>query len=129
MGSPTTNFYNMAFERQGFGDDVRAVQRLWLAGDRDGARRRVPAAIGMGTNLLGTADTIRDRLRLYRNAGVTTLRAQLQGDPTAHLERQIDDLGRLLDLVADVNNEPVHPASTETDGVEPSPPSVPRSRP
>jgi F420-dependent oxidoreductase-like protein len=108
MGSQTTNFYNNAFERQGFGDDVRAVQQLWLAGDRDAARRRVPAAIGLGTNLLGTADMIRERLRLYRAAGVTTLRAQLHGDPTTDLERQIDDLGRLLDLVADVNREPTN---------------------
>lgn len=108
MGSPTTNFYNQAFERQGFGDDVRAVHELWLAGDRDAARRRVPAAIGMGTNLLGTDDTIRERLRLHRDAGVTMLRAQLQGDPTADLARQIDDLGRLLDLVADVNAERPH---------------------
>ena len=49
MGSATTNFYNDAFERHGYGDDVRAVQRLWLAGDRDAARRRVPTAIGLGT--------------------------------------------------------------------------------
>jgi hypothetical protein len=68
----------------------------------------VPAAIGLGTNLLGTADMIRERLRLYRAAGVTTLRAQLHGDPTTDLERQIDDLGRLLDLVADVNREPTN---------------------
>ena len=108
MGSPTTNFYSNAFERQGFGDDVRAVQELWLAGDHDAARRRVPTAIGMGTNLLGTADTIRERLRLYRDAGVTMLRAQLQGDPTTHLERQIGDLARLLELVADVNAEARH---------------------
>ena len=39
MGSATTNFYNNAFERQGYGDDVREVQRLWLAGDKDAARR------------------------------------------------------------------------------------------
>jgi F420-dependent oxidoreductase-like protein len=109
MGSPTTNFYSNAFERQGFGDDVRAVQELWLAGDRDAARRRVPTAIGMGTNLLGTPDIIRDRLRLYRDAGVTTLRVQLQGDPSIHLERQIRDLGELLDLVAEVNREAPQP--------------------
>lgn len=121
MGSPTTNFYNMAFERQGFGDDVRAVQQLWLAGDRDAARRRVPAAIGMGTNLIGTPDMIRERLRLYRDAGVTTLRAQLQGDPTAHLERQIDDLGQLLELVADANSEPRDRVTTDHRRELPSP--------
>ena len=36
MGSATTNFYNDAFARQGYGDDVRAVQRL--AGRRPGGR-------------------------------------------------------------------------------------------
>ena len=35
MGSATENFYNEAFARQGYGDDVREVQRLWLAGDRE----------------------------------------------------------------------------------------------
>ena len=108
MGSATTNFYNEAFARQGYGDDVRAVQQLWLAGDREAARRRVPTAIGLGTNLVGTDELIRDRLRLYRDAGITTLRAQLQGDPAHDLQRQLDDLTHLLDLVHDVNEEASH---------------------
>lgn len=105
MGTANRNFYNDAFERQGYGDDVRAVQQLWRDGDRIGARRRVPTAIGLGTNLIGTDDLVRDRLRLYRDAGITTLRAQLQGDPAQDLNRQVDDLGRLLDLVDTVNAE------------------------
>jgi F420-dependent oxidoreductase-like protein len=107
MGSSTTNFYNDAFARQGYGDDVRAVQQLWAAGDRDAARRRVPTAIGFGTNLIGTDDTVRQRLRLYRDAGVTMVRAHLQGDVVHDLDRQVDDLARLMDLVAEVNAEPV----------------------
>jgi F420-dependent oxidoreductase-like protein len=101
MGSATTNFYTRAFERQGYGDDVRAVQQLWLAGDKEAARQRMPLQIGLGTNLIGTDELIRDRLRLYRDAGVTTLRAGLQpGD----LNAQLSDLARLLDLVDDVNS-------------------------
>jgi alkanesulfonate monooxygenase SsuD/methylene tetrahydromethanopterin reductase-like flavin-dependent oxidoreductase (luciferase family) len=47
-------------------------------------------------------DLVRERLRLYRDAGITELRAQFGGgDPDRHL----DDLGHLLDLVADVNAE------------------------
>jgi hypothetical protein len=42
LGSATSNFYNEAFARQGFGDDVCEVQRLWLSGDQDAARKRVP---------------------------------------------------------------------------------------
>jgi F420-dependent oxidoreductase-like protein len=102
MGSSTTNFYNRAFERQGYGDDVREVQRLWLDGDKEGARRRVPDAVGYGTNLLGTDGTVRERLQLYRDAGVTTLRVGTQGS----MDRRLDDLGRLLELVARVNAEP-----------------------
>ena len=102
MGSSARNFYNDAFGRQGFGEDVAEVQRLWLAGDRDEARRRVPTEIGFATNLIGTDDIIADRLRLYRDCGITTLRASFADED---LHRRIDDLGRLLDLVATVNAE------------------------
>ena len=105
MGSAATNFYNDAFDRQGFGDDVRDVQRLWLAGDKEAAGRRVPDAIGFRTNLIGTDDTVRDRLRLYRQAGVTTLRIGLQGPPGDDIDRQLGDLARLLELVEGVNAE------------------------
>jgi alkanesulfonate monooxygenase SsuD/methylene tetrahydromethanopterin reductase-like flavin-dependent oxidoreductase (luciferase family) len=106
MGSATTNFYNNAFERQGYGDDVREVQRLWLAGERDAAAKRVPIAIGLGTNLIGTDDLVRDRLRLYRDAGITTLRTTFHRDPpTDGIDAPLDDLGRLLDLVREINDE------------------------
>jgi F420-dependent oxidoreductase-like protein len=109
MGSAGTNFYNNAFERQGYGDDIREVQRLWLAGDKDAARRRVPIAIGLGTNLIGTDDLVRDRLRLYRDAGITTLRANLHGGPDADVDQQLGDLERLLDLVRQVDVETTRP--------------------
>ena len=102
MGSSSQNFYNDAFARQGFGDDVREVQRLWLAGDREAAADRVPLEIGLGTNLVGPPDLVKQRLRLYRDAGVTTLRAGLAG---ADLGAQVATLGLLLDLVNDVNGE------------------------
>jgi F420-dependent oxidoreductase-like protein len=105
MGSAANNFYTDAFERQGYGDEVREVQRLWLAGDREAARRRVPTALGLGTNLIGDDDRVRDRLRQYRDAGITTLRASFQGDPAADLDRRLDDLSRLQDLVRAVNEE------------------------
>ena len=104
MGSPTRNFYNDAFARQGYGDDVAEVQQLWLAGDREAAARRVPIAIGLGTNLIGTDDDVRARLRRYRDAGVTTLRVGLAG-PTD--TAKLDDLAHLLDLVHDVDRETV----------------------
>jgi F420-dependent oxidoreductase-like protein len=105
MGSASANFYNNAFERQGYGDDVREVQRLWLAGDKVAARERVPIEIGLGTNLIGTDDLVRGRLRLYRDAGVTTLRVGLQADIGKDIDAPLSDLARLLELVADINRE------------------------
>jgi F420-dependent oxidoreductase-like protein len=102
MGSEKHNFYNDAFARQGFGDDVREVQRLWQAGDRQKAAERVPIEIGLGTNLIGPPERVRQRLLLYRDAGVTTLRASFAG---RELAGRLDGLGLLLDLVSDVNAE------------------------
>ena len=100
MGSSSTNFYNRAFERQGFGADVAEVQRLWQEGDRDAARRRVPIEIGRRTNLLGPPEEVARRLGEYRDCGVDTLRVNPIGDT---LEQQLDGLGQLLDLVETVH--------------------------
>jgi len=109
MGSPTRNFYNDAFARQGWAEDVAEVQRLWLAGDQRAAQARVPLEIGLRSNLIGPEEVVRDRLRLYRDVGVTTLRVGLAEGP---LDAQLDDLGRLLDLVREVNEEVAGSPST-----------------
>jgi F420-dependent oxidoreductase-like protein len=100
MGSASMNFYNQAFERQGFGEAVSAVQRLWLAGDREAARRAVPTEIGLRTNLIGPPDEVLRRLREYRDCGIGTLRINPMGDT---LDAHLDGLARLLDLVRQVN--------------------------
>lgn len=102
MGSATTNFYNNAFARQGYADDVAEVQRLWRSGDRTAAADRVPAEIGLGTNLIGPEPMVADRLRRYRDAGITTIRANPSGATTAE---RLDTLGRMMDLVRTVNRE------------------------
>ena len=53
MGSPTTNFYNDAFVRQGWADDAKAVQRLWVEGKRDEARDARPRRVGPEDQLPG----------------------------------------------------------------------------
>ncbi|NQY55794.1 MAG: LLM class flavin-dependent oxidoreductase [Ilumatobacteraceae bacterium] len=103
MGSASSNFYNNAFTRQGWGDDVAEVQRLWMSGDRQAARERVPAEIGLRTNLIGSVDDVRVRLREYRDCGVTTLRIGPMGDD---LDTQIAGLGQVMDLVNEINAEP-----------------------
>jgi F420-dependent oxidoreductase-like protein len=101
MGSATTNFYNDAFARQGFGEQVAEVARLWRDGRRDEAARLVPREIGQRTNLLGTPAMIADRVRLYRDAGVSTLSLKLSGP----LRSRVDTLARMVDLVGEINRE------------------------
>jgi F420-dependent oxidoreductase-like protein len=102
MGSFDNNFYKNAFARQGFEDEVNEVQRLWMDGRRDEARDFVPTELALKANLIGTADMIRDRLRVYRDAGITTLRAGLPGE---EIDEKLETLSRLMALVDEVNAE------------------------
>jgi F420-dependent oxidoreductase-like protein len=103
MGSAATNFYNAAFTRQGFGEDVDAVQALWAAGQREAAADRVPIELGFKTNLIGPPAMVKERLLLYRDAGITTIQAKLGGDRN----RQLDTIAQLIDLVEEVNRETI----------------------
>src|SRR5213593_4185922 len=96
MGSRQHNFYNDAFRRAGYEDAAREVQRLWLTGKRDEAAARVPDELALKANLLGTEGMVRERLAIYRRAGVTTLRVEPAG---ATPEARLASLGRLMDLV------------------------------
>jgi len=99
MGAPGKNFYNRAFSAQGYGDDVAAVYELWQAGKREKAAARVPFDIGFKTNLLGPPEVIRERVRLYRDAGITTLQAKVTGP------ERLDTVAQLVDLVREVEDE------------------------
>lgn len=102
MGSSSTNFYNQAFSRQGFGEAIDEVQRLWQAGDREAAGEAVPIEIGLHTNLVGNDAEVAERLRRYRDCGVDTLRVNIGGDDA---QQRVDRLARLMDLVSAVNAE------------------------
>jgi F420-dependent oxidoreductase-like protein len=104
MGSKDHNFYNAAFRRAGFDEEALAVQRKWLEGDRQGAAALVPDEMVRNVNMLGTDDMVSQRMRTYRDAGVTTLRLHPEGRTPAE---RLATLGRALDLVKAVNAEGV----------------------
>jgi F420-dependent oxidoreductase-like protein len=85
MGANGRNFYNDAFTRLGYGDEVAKVAELWQSGKQDEARQAVPLDLGRLTNLVGTQDGIAERIGKYRDAGITTLLAKLEGDYADHL--------------------------------------------
>jgi F420-dependent oxidoreductase-like protein len=73
MGSREKNFYNMLVQRYGFEDAAREVQDHYLAGRRDEAMAALPDELIDLVALCGPADRVRERLRIYREAGVGTL--------------------------------------------------------
>ncbi|MCH8065092.1 MAG: LLM class F420-dependent oxidoreductase [Chloroflexi bacterium] len=99
MGSRQHNFYNAAFRRAGYEDVAVDVQNLWLDGNRQEAAARVPDEMVVKTNLLGTPNMVKERIVAYRDAGVTTLRVDPQGEDMA---ARLETLGQVLELVKSV---------------------------
>ena len=99
MGSVKNNFYKNAYARQGYGEAVDYVQRLWKEGRREEARDLVPVDIALKSNLIGTPEMIKERLKLYKDAGITTLKVSLPGDS---IDEKISALGKLMDLMKEV---------------------------
>src|SRR5215216_5636206 len=73
MGSRDKNFYNQLVTRYGFGDAAKEVQDLYLDGKKDEAAAALPPELIDQTTLVGPADVIKERLAVYRDAGVGTL--------------------------------------------------------
>lgn len=103
MGSKDHNFYKEAYARQGYADLVDRVQALWLDRRREEAAALIPDEFVLKANLLGTEDAVRERIRVYRDAGVTTISASPAGETLAE---RIETLGRFMKLVGEVDREP-----------------------
>lgn len=99
MGSASTNFYNDAYSRQGWADVAARIRALWLAGQRAEATELVTDDMVLATTLIGTEPMVRERLRVWQAAGVTTVRLYPAGET---VDDRLATLGRALDLVREV---------------------------
>jgi len=73
MGSRDKNFYNNLVRRYGFEEAAKEVQDLYLEGRRDEAMAALPGELIDTVSLCGPRDVVRERIAVYRDAGVTTL--------------------------------------------------------
>jgi F420-dependent oxidoreductase-like protein len=73
MGSRRQNFYNRLAVRYGFADAAKTVQDLYLDGKREEAGAALPDELIDLVTLCGPKDHVRERLAVYRDAGVGTL--------------------------------------------------------
>ncbi len=73
MGSRKQNFYNQLVQRYGFEDAAREVQDLYLDGKKDEAMAALPGELIDTISITGPPDVARERLAVFRDAGVGTL--------------------------------------------------------
>jgi F420-dependent oxidoreductase-like protein len=99
MGSADTNFYNNAYSRQGWAEVAAEIRALWVAGKRAEATELVTDDMVLATTLIGTEPMVRERLKVWKAAGVTTVRLYPAGDT---VEAKLETLGRALDLVREI---------------------------
>src|SRR2546422_10932121 len=73
MGSREQNFYNRLVSRYGFEADAKRIQDLYLEGKREEAMAAIPEKLIDAVTLCGPPEHVRERLAVYRDAGVGTL--------------------------------------------------------
>jgi F420-dependent oxidoreductase-like protein len=101
MGSATTNFYHGAYSRQGWAEVASAVRERWQAGDREGASRLVTDDMVLATTLIGTEPMVRQRLRVWRDTGVDTVRLYPAGTT---LDARLCTLARAIAIVREMGS-------------------------
>ena len=97
MGSRKQNFYNQLVCRYGFEREAAQIQDYYLEGKREEAMAAIPDALIDSVSLCGPPDVVRERLAVYRDAGVGTLGVT----PTAFTApERLEQLRLLAELAA-----------------------------
>jgi F420-dependent oxidoreductase-like protein len=96
MGSRERNFYNALVCRYGFEDAAQRIQDLYLAGKKNEAAAAVPAELIDTITLVGPREKVRDRLEVYREAGVGSLIVVPVGHDPDGRKRMIRELAEML---------------------------------
>ena len=73
MGSREQNFYNKLAQRYGFEAAAKEVQDLYLEGKKAEACAAIPDELVDTVSLCGPADRVRERIAVFRDAGVGSL--------------------------------------------------------
>lgn len=105
MGSPQTNYYRNAYNRQGHTKLTTSVLDLWLRGKRNEAAQLIPDNFVTQSNFLGNDEMIKNRIRTFRKAGINNLRVNPAGNT---LDERLYTLGRFMDQVEAVNMEEIN---------------------
>ena len=95
MGSRERNFYNALVQRYGFADAAKEIQDLYLDGKRAEAAAAVPAELIDMITIVGPSDRVRERLAVYRDAGVGTMLVTIlafEAERSTHMVRELAEM-------------------------------------
>ncbi len=95
MGARNRNFYTTLASRYGYAAEAKAIQDAYLDGRKAEAEALVPAELLELTSLIGSEAYIRDRLAVYREAGVTTVNVTPLASTHEARVRLIEQIGAL----------------------------------
>jgi hypothetical protein len=96
MGSRERNFYNALVQRYGFADAAREIQDLYLDGKREEAAAAVPTELIDMVTMVGPSDRVRERLAVYRDAGVGTMLVTVVAFDPERGRRMVRELAEML---------------------------------
>ena len=99
MGARQKNFYNDIFRLSGYPEAAKAIQDLYLSGQKDAAEAAVPEAYLAATSLVGEPGFVSERVAALRESGVTSLNVSFIGETAADRVRECDALRNLVDAM------------------------------
>jgi alkanesulfonate monooxygenase SsuD/methylene tetrahydromethanopterin reductase-like flavin-dependent oxidoreductase (luciferase family) len=79
MGARGKNFYNEVARRYGYEKEAESIQDLYLEGKKKEAIASVPDGLVDEVALCGSKERIAERVRAWREAGVSTLLVSVEG--------------------------------------------------
>lgn len=95
MGARDKNFYNTIAQKYGYEEEAIEIQDLYLDGQKNEAAAAVPKNFLERANLVGPASYVKERLGVWKEAGVSVLNVSPVGpDPAS-------TLGTLRELLED----------------------------
>jgi F420-dependent oxidoreductase-like protein len=89
MGSRDKNFYNNVFQRYGYEEQAAKIQDLYLDGKKEEAAAEVPADFLRDTAMVGDEGFVRDRIKAFKEAGVTRLSITPVGENRIELVEKV----------------------------------------
>jgi hypothetical protein len=97
MGARDKNFYNEIFRKYGYEEEAKTIQDLYLSGRKSEAEAVIPDSFLEASSLVGPESYIKDRLQVWKEAGVTCLKVNFLGTTQAERVKNCESLKNIIE--------------------------------